>query len=148
MRKIIHIDMDNTLCDFSGAHADALIEEPGILYPQSQLDFFRKLKPLPHAIMYTNALRRSFDVHIVTRPSVDNLLCFTEKALWIRDHFDREMLINTTMTSYKHKFIGDYLIDDTPWDGFLGEQILFGVKPFEDWRSVFNYIMHKEGLLN
>ena len=37
-------------------------------------------------------------------------------------------------------FIGDLLIDDTPCDGFQGEQILFGFDKFKNWNDVRNYI--------
>lgn len=50
MKKIIYIDMDDVLCDFSSAHKKALLENPEIIYPQNQYGYWRKLKPLKNAI--------------------------------------------------------------------------------------------------
>lgn len=47
---IIYIDMDNVLCDFSGARKKALEENPLIQFPQSQYGFYQKLIPLDGAI--------------------------------------------------------------------------------------------------
>ena len=46
----IYVDMDDVLCDWMGAYDEARERVPGQKYPQAQMDFFRKLKPLPNAI--------------------------------------------------------------------------------------------------
>lgn len=66
--------MDDVLCDFSGAHKDALLKCPKIAYPQSQLDFFRTLKPISGAVEGFKFLQTHFNVIIATAPSVNNLL--------------------------------------------------------------------------
>lgn len=147
MKKIL-VDMDDTLCHFSEARQRALMEEPGIQWPQSQYGFFRNLLPIRGAKAGILHLRCHFEVHVVTRPSIDNPLCWTEKAEWVKEHLGYEMLKNTTMTSHKHLFAADYLIDDTPWPGFTGEQIQFGLPPFSTWAEVVHYILLKEGLIN
>ena len=144
--KVIHIDMDNTICDFATPYQKG--KEEGILYPQSQYGFFTNLEPIPNAIEYVNALRMHFEVHIVTRPSIYNPLCYTEKRIWVENHFGIAMCEYFTLTTHKHKFIGDYLIDDTLWPGFVGEQIHYGQEPFQSWSRVYKYIISKEGLIN
>lgn len=37
--------------------------------------------------------------------------------------------------------IGDYLIDDKPWDKFQGEQILFGSEEFPNWNSILERLL-------
>lgn len=146
MKKIIDIDMDDTLCNYSSARYYAIKKDPLIEYPQSQYGFFYNLQPMDGAIWFVNLLQRDFDVHIVTRPSVKNLLCYTEKAAWVKEHFGEEMLNNLTITCHKDRLDGDYLIDDVEWPAYPGEQILFGKQPFENWRKVWFYIMRKENL--
>jgi 5'-nucleotidase len=148
-RKVIAVDMDNTICDFITPYNKALKAEPGIIYPQSQYGFFAKLVPIPGA---TRALRQlmvnGFEVHIVTRPSIYNPLCYTEKRVWVEEYLGLHMCEYFTITTHKHRFIADYLIDDTLWPGFIGEQILYGQEPFDDWSKVIRYIFDKEGLIN
>ncbi|MEM6771077.1 MAG: hypothetical protein AAF597_10870, partial [Bacteroidota bacterium] len=89
MKRIVYVDMDDVLCDFSGAHAKALQTNPGIKFPQSQCDFFRSLKPIPggvEAVKYLSEIDL-FDVYILTAPSIRNPFCYTEKRLWVEDHF-------------------------------------------------------------
>ena len=146
-RKIIDIDLDNTICDYNSAFYDALRRNPDVKYPQSQFDFFRNLKPIHESLWFINLLQQYFDVHIVTRPSIENLLCYTEKAAWVKDHFGKEMLNNLTITCHKHRLNGDYLIDDTLWPNYKGEQIQFGTRGFETWKKVWFYISEKENLI-
>jgi 5'-nucleotidase len=80
MKKILYVDMDGVLCDYKSAFIEARQRTPEIIYPQSQLGFFMNLKPLPMAYdmdMYF----KIFDTYILTRPSVKNPLCYTEKRL-------------------------------------------------------------------
>ena len=57
MKKIVYIDMDNTLCDFLKYQTKMLIENPKQIYPQSQWGFFLKLEPLEDAIESFNLLK-------------------------------------------------------------------------------------------
>ena len=126
MKKKVFIDMDDTLCDFSGASKIALEKEPGIKWPQCQMDFFRNLKPLPGAVEAFEELSEYYDLHILSRPSVENLMCFTEKAVWVRDHLGQDALPNLHLSCHKGFFseLGDaILIDDNIWEDFKGEQI-------------------------
>ena len=101
IRKKIFVDMDDTLCDFSGAHKAATDKEPGIKWPQCQYDFFRTLKPLPGAVDTFKKLERYYDMYILTRPSVDNPMCFTEKAVWVRDNLGQEYMRKLIICSEK-----------------------------------------------
>ena len=42
-KKIVYIDMDDTLCDYKGAFIKKAIENPGIQFPQSIYGFFANL---------------------------------------------------------------------------------------------------------
>ena len=141
----IFVDMDDTMCDFSGAQKKALEKEPGIKWPQSQMDFFRNLKPLPESIYYFNKLKEYYDMNILSRPSSNNLMCLTEKGVWVRDHLGQEFLDEQKFHLSGRKYLfgdeNDILIDDVPWPDFKGRQILFGSEEFPDWKSVWKELV-------
>lgn len=136
MKKRIYIDMDDTICEFLSARDKALALEPETKYPQAQMDFFRKLKPIENAVTSVNKLSEKFDVWFLTRPSYMNPLCYTEKRLWIEDHFGLEWCKRLILCPDKSLMIGDYLIDDMPWPEFKGKQILFGSEEYPDWHKI------------
>lgn len=133
--------MDDTICDFSGAHKKALELNPNQPYPQAQTGFFLKLKPIEHAIDSILVLElRGYDVNFLTRPSVMNANCYTEKRLWIEWNLGIEWCNKLYISPDKTKHIGDYLIDDKLWEGFMGEQIHFGQGKFKTWLDVLEYL--------
>lgn len=133
--------MDGVLCDYESAKIKALKENPDIKYPQCQMDFFRKLEPLPFAIRAVNELREHYDVYILSSPSYKNPLSYTEKMLWLKDHFDEEFAGRLILSRFKHLNKGDYLIDDRPdFNGageFEGEVLHFGEDgDYRNWESI------------
>lgn len=149
-KKIVYVDMDDVLCDFSGAYHAALKRTPEIMWPQSQVDFFRQLDPLPGAIKWFMELfnHPNLDVYILTAPSVYNPMCYMEKRLWVEDKFGMEVVEKLILSPNKSLFHGDYLIDDRPFgngqDGFEGELIKFGSDTFPNWDAVGAYLLIKE----
>ena len=146
MKKILLIDQDDVMADFNGAAIEALARTPGIKYPQSQYKFFENLKPIPGAIETINKLREYFDVIILTRPSVINPLCYTEKRNWVENYFDFEMARNTVLAYDKTGQRGDFLIDDNIHTGRWEpewEHIHFGSEEFLNWDLVFEYLIKK-----
>lgn len=138
--------MDGVLCDFYGAAKKALSENPGQKYPQSQWGFFLKLHPLQDAIESMQILQKNHDVWILTRPSFQNVNCYTEKAQWVWDHLGFDMLKRTIISGDKSLLKGDILIDDqnnASQDKFEGEWIHFGSEKFPDWKNIVSYIHEK-----
>lgn len=126
MKKIVYVDMDDTLCDYMNAHRNAIKANPHNKYPQSVFDFYRNLKPLDHAIWGMNELERmGYDVWILTRPSYMNPLCYTEKRVWVEEHLGLDWCKKLIIAPDKALLKGDYLIDDFHWENFEGTQILF-----------------------
>jgi 5'(3')-deoxyribonucleotidase len=113
MNKIIYVDMDDTIADFTGhpvfngektnefsVHA---MYEPG---------FFLSLKPIEGALTGVRALiRLGYDVHILTQPLAESAHSYQEKVQWIGLHFP-ELIKKIHMTQDKGLFVGGYLIDD------------------------------------
>ena len=93
-KPILLIDQDDVIADFTGAAIDAIRKTPGIQFPQSQYKFFENLDPMPGAVESINKLQEFYDVCILTRPSVRNPLCYTEKRLWVEKYLGFDEAIN------------------------------------------------------
>jgi 5'-nucleotidase len=145
-KEKVYVDMDGVMCNFDDASSQARIDNPTQLYPQSQWGFFLKLAEIPGAVEGIRKLQEKYDVWVLTRPSFKNVNCFTEKAQWILDHYDFQLLEKTIMCGDKSLLKGEYLIDDRNTDKqseFEGEWIEFGSYKFPDWKTVVNYLMNK-----
>lgn len=139
--KRIYVDMDGVLCDFATKYFAELNKNPSNKYPHSQYGFFLTLEEIPEAIESFKLLSQKYDVWVLTRPSRHNPLCYTEKRLWIENHLSFDWTSKLIISPDKTLLMGDYLIDDNPWPGFQGEQILFGSESFPDWATVRNYLL-------
>jgi 5'-nucleotidase len=143
-RKLIYVDMDGVLADFIKDFDKQRAENPEQLYPQSQYGFFMNLEPIKDSIESFKELEKFFDMWILTRPSVQNPLCYTEKAIWIKEKLGFDIQRKTIMCCDKSLLKGDFLIDDALEHGqseFEGELIHFGSPKFPDWKSVVDYLM-------
>ena len=143
-KKRIFCDMDDTLCDFMGPFKSG---EYKLKYPHSKVGFFLDLEPLEDSIGGMNTLMTKYDVWILTRPSIKNTHCYTEKAEWIKKYFGEKMLEKLILCPNKSLVKGDYLIDDDHRHGqteFEGEHIHFGKDDkFKTWSQVVEYLMSK-----
>lgn len=141
--KRIYVDMDGVLCDFYGAAREALQKNPGQRYPQSQWGFFLKLEPILDSLESMRILSQKYDVWILTRPSFQNVNCYTEKAQWVWDYLGFDMLKKMIIAGDKSLLRGDILIDDqnnANQENFKGEWIHFGSEKFPDWKSIMSYL--------
>ena len=75
--QIIHIDMDNVLCDFMGSFKEHIENCQAMKYPQSQVDFFRSLKPIKGLLEEFQKLSNlpNTIVSVVSAPSKKNPTC-------------------------------------------------------------------------
>ena len=142
MPQLIYLDMDDVLCDFTGAYQRAIEQNPAIGYPQSQYGFFANLAPIEGAIDAVTTLLESkaFEVYVLTAPSMRNPLSYTEKRVWIESNFGYEFVSRLILCPNKSLLKGDFLVDDNlhgkGQEGFEGEVIHFGSEQFPDWLSV------------
>lgn len=151
-KTIIYIDMDDVLCNYTQAYKKALKTNSKIIFPQSQYGFFRNLNPKKNALKSTQYLmqQKIFDVYILTAPSVENPLCYSEKREWVEKHLGMEMVRRLIISPNKGLNIGDYLIDDhvsgRGQENFTGKLIHFGSKKYSNWKKVINYFRKKYAL--
>lgn len=146
--QILHVDMDNVLCAYGEAFTAAKVANPDVRFPQGKIGFFRNLPPIDGAIEAVNRLRERFQVYVLTAPSVRNPHSYSEKRLWIEDHFDYQMAERLIISPDKGLVHGDFLIDDMAkgrgQDRFQGELIQFGTHAFRDWKLVLDYLLALE----
>jgi 5'-nucleotidase len=146
--KRIYVDMDGVLCDFRGPF-NKIHKEDGTheqKFPQSRYGFFLNLEPMPGAIYAMKRMMQDFDLYILSRPSIKNPMCWTEKAVWVENHLGFDMLSRLILCSNKSLLMGDYLIDDQTEYGqteFQGEFIHFGTEKFPDWPAVLSHLYGK-----
>jgi 5'-nucleotidase len=139
---IIYIDMDDVLCDYSGAHKKALEANPVMAIPQSQFGFYQKLNPLPGAVAAMKSLYGSpaYTPYILTAPSTRNPFSYTEKRVWVEEWLGYDFVDRLIICSHKGLLKGDILIDDNHCgrgqESFEGKLIHFGSTKFPDWESV------------
>jgi 5'-nucleotidase len=146
---IIYIDMDDVLCDYTSSHKESTQNNPELEYPQSQAGFFENLSPIEKSIESVNLLRSipDCDVYILTAPSTRNPLSYTEKRLWVENHFDYEFTKNLILCSNKALLKGDVLVDDNiegrGQEDFEGNVIHFGSTAYPSWESVIASIKNQ-----
>ena len=150
LKKRLYVDMDGVLCDYKKLYDSERESNPSQPYPQSQFGFFLNLESIPFAIDSINHLQKHFDVWILTRPSVHNLSCYTEKAQWIRKYLGFEMQTKTIMCVDKSLLKGHFLVDDQVEHGqteFEGKHIHFGSDEFNNWDKVVTYLMSNKDFI-
>ena len=144
MSKIVYVDMDDVLCDFTGARDAAISKVPEIKFPQSQYGFYESLVPILGAIEAVNLLIESaqYEPYVLTAPSTRNPLCYTEKRIWIEKHFGFEFTEKLIICSNKGLLKGDYLVDDKSegrgQETFEGRLLQFGGAEYKDWNAILN----------
>lgn len=151
----IYIDMDGVIADFMGlvnerrkiyTKRNILPESNIYKYPWGYNNFFLHIQPIEGAIESFKYLDGIFDVWILTRPSIHNLDCFTDKAKWVKKYLGEEFLRKLIISSDKSLVKGDILIDDdinANQDKFEGEWIRYGFGEYEKWEDVCSYIVGK-----
>lgn len=156
-RAIIYIDMDGVVADFDTeikkVHPTIFEHEDGDYRGQvidgiceADVNIFSRLQPLTGAIESVTTLQKHAEVYFLSTPMWGVPQSFTDKRLWIEQHFGDSAKKRLILTHRKDLNMGDYLIDDRLKNGaaeFKGKHIHFGSKDFPDWKSVIKYFHYK-----
>lgn len=150
MSKIIFIDMDGVLVDFSYQLQkylnDSTIPDSLKDSPEDIEGFFLDAPPIRGAIECVTKLSQSnkFDLYIATSAPWNNPSSLTDKRIWIENHFGVLFKKKLITTHRKDLLVGDILIDDRPNNGtknFNGEWIQFGSKKYPNWEVICDYLL-------
>lgn len=152
-RKILYVDMDNTLVDFAGAlgRVDPVIlaeyegradEIPGV---------FALMYPMPGALEAFTTLSQVFDTYILSTAPWRNPSAWQHKLEWVQAHFGQEQgtpaYKRLILSHHKNLNQGDFIVDDRPHkcgvDRFRGEVIHFGSADFPDWPAVTAHLLQR-----
>ena len=138
----IYIDLDDTAAHYTKAKNEHILANPTQPYPQSEYGFFANLEPIEGSIETIKWLMsEGHEVYFLTAPSIKNLLCYSDKAFWVKKYFGEEMLLRLIICADKSLLNGDYLIDDCAkgrgQDGFVGTFFHFGNS--HNWASIRGY---------
>ncbi len=149
-KKILYIDLDNSLADFNGRVAG--------LSPEIRASFdghydhipgvYSLLQPMPGAVEAFHELAELFDTYILSTAPWLNPTAWTDKLQWVELVFGVEeespAYKRLIITHHKDLNHGDFLVDDKPDHGaaeFSGEWLQFGPgNAFPDWPSVLEYL--------
>jgi hypothetical protein len=140
-RLRIYIDMDHTFCDFDNALSfwrSIATTSTERSWPWSQKGFFATLAPMEGALEYWRKWEGIADLWFLTRPSLPNLHCYTEKAEWVRKYLGEEGQSKLILSPRKDLLIGDVLIDDASNAGqpyFAGQWWQFGKLGCPNWKE-------------
>jgi 5'-nucleotidase len=149
MRKILYVDMDNVLVDFSSGIAR--LDEKIVREFDGRLDevpgIFALMRPVEGAVDSFVTLAGHFDAYVLSTSPWENPSAWSDKLEWVKKYLGSHAYKRLIRTHHKNLNLGDYLIDDRTTRGadkFKGEHIHFGSEKFPDWRSVVAYLLKQK----
>jgi 5'(3')-deoxyribonucleotidase len=154
-KKIVYVDMDNTIVDFKSG-IEKLSKEDQEKFKDNFDDhpeIFALMEPIDGAIKTLKELNKYFDLYILSTAPWDNPNAWKQKRDWIEKYFGKgeENIFYKKVILSHHKDLndGDILIDDRPNNGaenFKGSWIHFATDDFPDWDSVFQKLISEASL--
>lgn len=154
MKKIVYIDMDNTVVDFKSGISKLTKEEREEYKGEedNHPQIFSMMEPMPGALAAIEKLNEKYNLYLLSTAPWSNPNAWKHKREWVGKYFgdNKEAIFwkKLILTHHKNLNLGHYLIDDRPFhngaDNFYGELIHFGSEKYSDWDSVASYLMNKD----
>jgi len=160
MKKVLYVDMDETVANFK----ERMIElfpftehifneeetyENGVIIEDCMFKsprMFRDLEPIEGAVESVLRLSEFYDIYFLSTPFWEVPESFMDKRHWLEEHFGDMCYKRLILSHRKDLSMGSYLIDDRLANGsekFTGEHIHFDTKEFPNWEVVEAYLMAK-----
>ena len=154
MKKIVYIDMDNTVVDFKSGISKLTKEEREEYKGEedNHPQIFSMMEPMPGALDAIEKLNEKYSLYLLSTAPWSNPNAWKHKREWVGKYFgdNKEAIFwkKLILTHHKNLNLGHYLIDDRPLhngaNNFYGELIHFGSEKYPDWDSVASYLMNKD----
>ncbi|HQR80184.1 MAG TPA: hypothetical protein PLT68_08195 [Actinomycetota bacterium] len=154
-RKILYIDMDNTLVDFSAKleTVDPRVREKYRGREDELPGLFALMPPVAGALEAFTELAGLFDIYILSTAPWGNPSAWQHKVEWVQMHLgmdeDSPAYKRLILSHHKNLNKGDFLVDDRPYhrgvEEFEGEVVAFGSEDFPDWPTVVAHLREKAG---
>ncbi len=148
-KKVLYVDMDNTLVDFQSG-IDRLAPELRANYEGHYDDapgIFLLMDPNPGAVDAYRELAELFDTYILSTAPWDNPTAWVDKLLWVKKYLGSEegspAYKRLILSHHKNLNSGAFIIDDRTGRGvdeFGGAHIHFGQEGFETWEQVVEHM--------
>jgi 5'-nucleotidase len=158
-KKIVYVDMDNTLVDFQSGIDKLPNEEkkkfaPTTEYPHGLYDtipgIFSTMEPMEGAIEAYKWISSHFDTYILSTAPWDNPTAWSDKLNWVKKYLGVAARKRLILSHHKNLLRGDFLIDDRKNNGadrFQGELLTFGWNhvteewnQYRTWQSILDYL--------
>lgn len=154
MKKILYIDMDNTLVDFKARleGVDPKIREAYLDREDEMPGLFALMPPMPGALEAFRTLAKAFDTYILSTAPWQNPSAWQHKVEWVHLHLgmdkDSPAYKRLILSHHKNLNTGDFLVDDRVGhngadESFDGEVVAFGSEAFPDWATVTPYLLER-----
>jgi len=145
--KILYIDMDNVLADFTGAfeNLEEGLQKKYYNKKDEVPSMFSTMLPIEGAVDAFGKLSEKYDTYILSSAPWNNPSAWTDKLEWVKKYLGANARKKLILSHHKHLNKGDYLIDDRPNNGaeqFEGEWLHFGKdRDYPNWQSVLDYLL-------
>lgn len=153
VKRILYIDMDNTLVDFEARleGIDPVLRDRYRGREDELPGLFALMPPVTGAIEAFHELAALFDTYILSTAPWHNPSAWQHKVEWVHVHLgiDRgtPAYKRLILSHHKNLNLGDFLVDDRPTkngaDRFGGEVIAYGSESFPDWPAVVSHLRER-----